>query len=40
MWGLVKASQLLQLVKQYDIEVLNTSIELKMGNCFSAACGF
>lgn len=39
MWGLVKASQLLQLVKQYDTEVLNASIELKMGNCFSATCG-
>ena len=33
MWGLVKASQILQLVKQYDLRVLNASIELKKGEC-------
>lgn len=39
MWGLVKANQLLQLVKQYDTEVLKANIELKTGNRFSAVYG-
>ena len=38
-WGLVKASQVMQLVKQYDSRVLNASIELKMGDRFSATYG-